>query len=597
MNVHHLKLAQELTHSQPIFDSTDSSTSTCSVDTTTKASQACLSCRAQKKKCDKSLPSCALCARVGRSCNYSVDPLSVSRSKEFQSLQKKVRRLEAQLDGYSSHESPPSSDSWRSTSRTPSTSLNGLEDSEKLNHGVPAAFFLDATAFTLGKYQVRRYNLQLPQIFEVVCPTSTIIRNIVKNYYMMYDSWLPIISRESLLQGLNVPVEDTNVDAALLYLCMRLIAERLPEALQNPQTSFYLSVKEFFFLVESAGLLTIQLLQGGLLLAVYELGHAIFPAAYLTIGRCTKIGQAMNIHNTAGTPQMILSPATWSEVEERQRVWWATIVLDRYVAIGNPGLTLSAEDLSRVDCLPSSDAAWNEGNSNPNEPLYLSSPPSVPAGSFARMCQTSHLLGKILRHCSDQTLDDGTRFQEAIQLNRLLQALTVVISSDIAEEPTMALQTTMALCYSGMMVLNKPYSGIDSAISLPGVNVRKDFQNHALATSRLAAKETTKFAVSLQDHLSNPTDQVSPLTSQCLYEAASTLAWLNREMPGDPDVPEALDFLKDTLRKLDRRWRVAGMILVTYLVVISAENKLRGVSQNIGKHRIPKINLLLVSWK
>lgn len=114
------------------------------------------------------------------------------------------------------------------------------------------------------------------------------------------------------------------------------------------------------------------------------------------------------------------------------------------------------------------------------------------------MCQTSHLLGKILRHCSDQTLDDETRFQEAVQLDRLLQALTVVVvSSDIAEESTIALHTTMALCYSGMMVLNKPYSGINVAESLPGANMLEYFQKHALATVRLAARETTNFATFL----------------------------------------------------------------------------------------------------
>lgn len=311
MNIHHLRLAQELTHSRSLLDSSDLSDSAGSVDRTTKASQACLSCRAQKKKCDKSLPSCALCIRVGRSCNYSIEPLSLANSEKFELLHKKVRRLEAQLDGHSNHGSPVSSDSRRSTSRTPSTSLNGLEQSEQSNHGVPVAFFLDATAFPVGKYQGSRHNLQLPQVFEDVCPTSTVIRNIVNSYFIMYDPWLPIISRESLSLGPNDHVEDINADVALLYLCMRLIAERLPQASQNPQTSFYLSVKEFFFLIGSAGLLTIQLLQGGLLIALYELGHAIFPAAYLTIRRCTKIGQAINIHNTAGTPQMISPSANW----------------------------------------------------------------------------------------------------------------------------------------------------------------------------------------------------------------------------------------------------------------------------------------------
>lgn len=111
------------------------------------------------------------------------------------------------------------------------------------------------------------------------------------------------------------------------------------------------------------------------------------------------------------------------------------------------------------------------------------------------------------------------------------------------------------------MVLNKPYSGIDVAKSLPGANMPEYLQKHALATVRLAARETTNFAASLQNHLSNPINQISPLISHCLYQAASTLAWLNRDMLGDPNVPEALKFLKETLHKLDRRWKVAGITL------------------------------------
>lgn len=184
-----------------------------------------------RKKKDNSLPSCALCVCVSRSCNYSTE---LADSERFQLLQK-VRRLEEQLDSHSNHGSPVSSDSRRSTSRTPLTSLNGLEESEQSSHGVPAAFFLDATAFAVGKYSGSRHSLQLPRVFEDICPTSTVIWNIVDSYFIMY--------------------------------------------------------------------------------------------------------------------------------EERRRVWWGIIVLDRCVALGNPGLALSAEDLSRRDCLPTTEVAWKDNHS------------------------------------------------------------------------------------------------------------------------------------------------------------------------------------------------------------------------------------------
>lgn len=245
-----------------------------------------------------------LCTRVKRACNYSFEPSS-SSSEEFQSLQRKVRRLEAQLDVFSAQGSPVSSDSWRSTSRTPASSLNEMEDAEQENQVTPLIFFLDRAAFLSGKYQIGRPYLQLPQVFEDFCPSATIVQRIVGSYFKSTHSWLPMISKERMHRDLKIPLENTSADLALLCLCMRLVSERLPQALQNPQTSFYLSVKEYCFQVESAGLLSVQLLQAAILLAVYEFGHAIFPNSYITIGRCVKIGQAMGIHHGGIPPQML----------------------------------------------------------------------------------------------------------------------------------------------------------------------------------------------------------------------------------------------------------------------------------------------------
>lgn len=67
-----------------------------------------------------------------------------------------------------------------------------------------------------------------------------------------------------------------------------------------------------------------------------------------------------------------------------------------------------------------------------------------------------------MQHLNNNYLDDDLRFQEVTQLNRSLQELYVVISAELNEEKSMALHSVIALCYSGMMILNKPYSGIES---------------------------------------------------------------------------------------------------------------------------------------
>lgn len=570
--MHQLKLAQELKNSQSNLELSSPNIYCGPIEPFDKAPQACLSCRSQKRKCDKALPTCGLCARVMRACNYSFEPSSSSRSEEFLSHQRKVRHLETQREGQSSYSSPTSHTSWRASSKTLSGNLNGVKDTEREPHVMSSVFFLDGAAFNLGGHQLKHPHLPLPEIFEEYCPTHPIILRIVSSYFATTHLWLPIVSRERIHVDLNIPVGCTSADLGLLYLCMRLVGEQLPPALQNPQTAFYVAVKEYHFLVESAGILSLHLLQAGIFLAVYEFGHAIFPNAYITIGRCAKIGHAMGIHHGASAPPLLGPPASWTEMEERSRVWWAVFLLDRLLNLGNPALPFSVQDPCQEDYLPCREIGWSDGGLGLHEPLFFSSPTRVPAGCYARLCQTSHMLGRIMQHLNNNVLDDDSRFQEVIQLNRSLQELYVVISAELNEEQSMALHSAIALCYSGMMILNKPYSGIEPIGILASLVIPAEFRNHALATLRLAARETSNFVSTLYAYLAGLTDQLSPFIAQCLYQAVTTYAWLNREAPRNLDILNAIEFLRDALRKLERRWKIAGMTSISKKIVGQEEN-------------------------
>lgn len=45
-----------------------------------RAEQSCASCKRLKRRCSKDLPTCLLCSRVGRRCDYSVAPVTPTRS-------------------------------------------------------------------------------------------------------------------------------------------------------------------------------------------------------------------------------------------------------------------------------------------------------------------------------------------------------------------------------------------------------------------------------------------------------------------------------------------------------------------------------------
>jgi hypothetical protein len=99
------------------------------------------------------------------------------------------------------------------------------------------------------------------------------------------------------------------------------------------RTSLYRLVNNFHSEVESTEGLCLQVLQAGILIAIFEIGDAIYPAAYLTVGACARYGVAMgldkiNQDRMGGDHDHAMS---WIEIEERRRAWWGVLILDRSV--------------------------------------------------------------------------------------------------------------------------------------------------------------------------------------------------------------------------------------------------------------------------
>lgn len=59
----------------------------------------------------------------------------------------------------------------------------------------------------------------------------------------------------------------------------------------------YLHIKQCIFYLETRSVVSLRLLQAILLLALYEIGHAIYPAAYLSVAHCVRFGHALNLQD------------------------------------------------------------------------------------------------------------------------------------------------------------------------------------------------------------------------------------------------------------------------------------------------------------
>lgn len=124
------------------------------------------------------------------------------------------------------------------------------------------------------------------------------------------------IQQQLLGQGVIPGAENS-----LLVICMRLLAR--PRCTQyDAELHDYRLAKCCYTFIETQNLISLKLLQANLLIALYEISHAIYPAAYLTIGSCARLGHALGTHNQKTAFQMFPT-SSWVAVEEARRTWWA----------------------------------------------------------------------------------------------------------------------------------------------------------------------------------------------------------------------------------------------------------------------------------
>ena len=168
-----------------------------------------------------------------------------------------------------------------------------------------------------------------------------------------------------------------------------------PAGESNPRTVPYVAAKRSLFEAESLGMLSIATLQAMIILNLYEIAHAIYPAAYLSIGTCARYGMALGIDRQS---QLDLNGRELSFLgqEERRRAWWVIVILDRYVNLSCPDRSLSTKDPEPGDLLPIDDQPWERAIVDPQQMFTAASPADVRMGSFARLAQSTYLLSCVL---------------------------------------------------------------------------------------------------------------------------------------------------------------------------------------------------------
>ncbi|KAF2798554.1 hypothetical protein K505DRAFT_357400 [Melanomma pulvis-pyrius CBS 109.77] len=431
----------------------------------------------------------------------------------------------------------------------------------------PEAFFLDTDLFNSVSHSALRRSA-----YPVPAQVSHLIESdanaICKRYFETIDGWFPFVSMKRLSQDIQASLPSEAAGLALSLLCMKLATDN-PQLNNIPasESELYRTARSYLNTIEEMSPVSLYVLQSLVLIALYEIGHGIFPAAYLTVGRAARLGILMGIHERKNSTQLFTVPKTWTYWEEERRTWWAVMILERYVNLGPTGLPLATPEPAQEDLLPTADSEWSQGRIGANQALYTSDFSSdSEIGPYARVCQASHILGRVVNHRNRRKDEMAREFilEEALQLSATLTALDKHLSRPMDElhaDETITL-VDVALCTSARLALYNMYACNQANVqNVHPERLPKESTIQIASIAGIKQVISTRGAAIAWHVLRQGTtslDGSSPIVIHCLYDAATECAWFVREGDIVEGAASTLQLLVQALTLLAGRWAVAS---------------------------------------
>ncbi|KAL4860902.1 hypothetical protein BDV12DRAFT_180989 [Aspergillus spectabilis] len=485
------------------------------------AANACIGCRSQKRKCDKTLPSCSRCVKMKVRCNYK----------------------------------------WAITGTqvNPYTSL-----SDFLLFHVPVTgdnLWLPGTFQPLQPcwQSIHSRRLDIDQFFVGLLMTTLVeqresANDILRLYFTNIHTWLPIVHNQTFQSRLSQMGDAPTADTALILFAMLLLMKGTESREGNSRSGLYLLCSYHFSFIQLVRGPTVELVQAGLLLAVYELGSGRSQAASLTIGTCARLGYILRLNiDDQVTPQ----DSSWVKAEEQRRVWMGIYLLDRLIhqVETNVFAPHAVDEPAAHFRLPFNDPEWERCTAFPSPGPFqpdFSTPIDVPLAYFAREIQAVRILGQVqlLPKISNQDM-----FHQ--QINKIDAFLMQLMERLFEQTPG----SWEVLCGANANALM-------AAITLHRTRLNLETQIHPFGPSTQQTSERSIFAlcsiigmvreICLKFNALDERSKIRwvPLPAViCTGEAAKAAVWLNQI----PARRTCLDIepLRETLRYSARSWKLA----------------------------------------
>lgn len=148
-----------------------------------------------------------------------------------------------------------------------------------------------------------------------------------RHFFRTVHSWIQFVHMPSFMGQLNLNQTRPTIDSSFLILCMQLLTTECSKDGSSPETSpLYVIAKSIIPAMEIQGNITLQNIQGRLLICLYEIGHLIQPAFFLSVSSVARCAIAIGCNKKIKPGDGVAR--SWFNLEEERRVWWAIYILD-----------------------------------------------------------------------------------------------------------------------------------------------------------------------------------------------------------------------------------------------------------------------------
>lgn len=354
---------------------------------------ACQACRKKKAKCSREKPSCSQCVKYGTNCLYDKEKGKPGmRAGAIDRLNERVDRLESMFLG----QGVLWQNIWNSVQAKNGEGMNCLQTEslsectqqlkqtlESLSHKRQNSNPEKMNSPKRRRIDNESHSLKMSGFFENDTLPSDLLDSLVEIYFSRIHPWIPTLHLRLFRQRLKDPKEQPKLSAILRAIISATVRFSDDPRLGPPEARSRLArSNKQAVILQSIESFSVENLQALIICAFDTIGSGRGPSAWSIVGSMARTAEQLQLSiedepgsypsnetQTLVQRMHFLPPCkSWTEREERRRVFWNIFLMDRFCSIATGwNVCLTSADVKRR--LPCEGQLWEEG-----KPLRIPTP-------------------------------------------------------------------------------------------------------------------------------------------------------------------------------------------------------------------------------